>query len=293
VGVPYWFLPDEGGTMTLATYEEMADTSDTYLKVMLRRLPTLPSCVADGRLQYAARCQADATMMMCPQDAVPWAFPSNARAPPLQLLRRQRLLSFLRGAAPQRSSSATAAAGSSPGGGASATGQQQHLLSEGSAEPPTGAVMTGGAAAGTTNGMVAGQLPAPGWPTNRQQGYNDSSPNGQPPAGQAPTADMVASPTHLLLLRPAGRSSTDPLPEAPSQHSYQMENRASDAEGSTAAGALSQSTQQHVDSMAAQAVTLRQQHQQDGTASSLQPVGSLSEAQSTGPLDGASGERQT
>lgn len=33
VGVPYWFLPDEGGTMTPATYEEMADTSDIYLKV--------------------------------------------------------------------------------------------------------------------------------------------------------------------------------------------------------------------------------------------------------------------
>ena len=33
VGVPYWFLPDEGGTMTPATYEEMADTSDVYLKV--------------------------------------------------------------------------------------------------------------------------------------------------------------------------------------------------------------------------------------------------------------------
>lgn len=33
VGVPYWFLPDEGGTMTPATYEEMADTADVYLKV--------------------------------------------------------------------------------------------------------------------------------------------------------------------------------------------------------------------------------------------------------------------
>ncbi len=33
VGVPYWFLPDEGGAMTPATYEEMADTSDVYLKV--------------------------------------------------------------------------------------------------------------------------------------------------------------------------------------------------------------------------------------------------------------------
>jgi hypothetical protein len=33
VGVPYWFLPDEGGSMTPATYEEMADTSDVYLKV--------------------------------------------------------------------------------------------------------------------------------------------------------------------------------------------------------------------------------------------------------------------
>ena len=36
VGVPYWFLPDEGGTMTPATYEEMADTSDMYLKVGAR-----------------------------------------------------------------------------------------------------------------------------------------------------------------------------------------------------------------------------------------------------------------
>jgi hypothetical protein len=33
VGVPYWFLPDEGGAMTPATYEEMADTHDVYLKV--------------------------------------------------------------------------------------------------------------------------------------------------------------------------------------------------------------------------------------------------------------------
>ena len=33
MGVPYWFLPDEGGAMTPATYEEMADTSDVYLKV--------------------------------------------------------------------------------------------------------------------------------------------------------------------------------------------------------------------------------------------------------------------
>jgi hypothetical protein len=33
VGVPYWFLPDEGGAMTPATYEEMANTSDIYLKV--------------------------------------------------------------------------------------------------------------------------------------------------------------------------------------------------------------------------------------------------------------------
>lgn len=36
VGVPYWFLLDEGGTMTPATYEEMADTSDVYLKVSAR-----------------------------------------------------------------------------------------------------------------------------------------------------------------------------------------------------------------------------------------------------------------
>lgn len=33
VGVPYWFLPDEGGSMTPASYEEMSDTSDIYLKV--------------------------------------------------------------------------------------------------------------------------------------------------------------------------------------------------------------------------------------------------------------------
>jgi hypothetical protein len=33
VGVPYWFLPGKGGAMTPATYEEMADTTDIYLKV--------------------------------------------------------------------------------------------------------------------------------------------------------------------------------------------------------------------------------------------------------------------
>lgn len=32
-GVPYWFLPDEGGAVSPATYEEMADTTDVYDKV--------------------------------------------------------------------------------------------------------------------------------------------------------------------------------------------------------------------------------------------------------------------
>lgn len=31
--MPYWFLPDEGGTMSPATYEEMSDTTDLYVKV--------------------------------------------------------------------------------------------------------------------------------------------------------------------------------------------------------------------------------------------------------------------
>lgn len=31
--VPYWFLPAEGGRLTPATYDEMADTTDEYLQV--------------------------------------------------------------------------------------------------------------------------------------------------------------------------------------------------------------------------------------------------------------------
>ena len=32
--VPYWFLPDEGRRLTPASYDEMADTTDEYLKVL-------------------------------------------------------------------------------------------------------------------------------------------------------------------------------------------------------------------------------------------------------------------
>ena len=32
--VPYWFLPAEGGTLSPATFEEMSDTADVYLKVI-------------------------------------------------------------------------------------------------------------------------------------------------------------------------------------------------------------------------------------------------------------------
>ncbi len=32
-GVPYWFLPEEGGAVSPATYEEMAETTDNYDKV--------------------------------------------------------------------------------------------------------------------------------------------------------------------------------------------------------------------------------------------------------------------
>ena len=30
---PYWFLPAEGGTLSPATYDEMTETADVYLKV--------------------------------------------------------------------------------------------------------------------------------------------------------------------------------------------------------------------------------------------------------------------
>ena len=49
--VPYWFLPDEGATLPPATYEEMADTADVYLKVRAANSRCLQD-VNDTALDY-------------------------------------------------------------------------------------------------------------------------------------------------------------------------------------------------------------------------------------------------
>ena len=132
---------------------------------------------------------------------MPWAFPRNFRAPPLQTSRRQRLLSFLRGASPQRSSSAPAA-GSSSTARMSAPGQQ---LLRGTA------ILGGGAAAGGTNGMVFSQLSA------------------DPEA--APAAHVLASPMQQLLL-PPHESSSAPLPGVPAQRYPATANGTTGSNGS-------------------------------------------------------------
>lgn len=92
------------------------------------------------------------------QDAVPWAFPRNFRAPSQKSSRRQRLLSFLRGAAPDRSPAA--AAGSRSGDRGSGSSARQ-LPAGGPAAPVIGSAVTGSAAAGSTGGVVFSELGSP------------------------------------------------------------------------------------------------------------------------------------
>ena len=58
-GVPYWFLPDEGGAVSPATYEEMADTTDIYDKVrtpLPHGLPPVGLACYDPKLPCETAC---------------------------------------------------------------------------------------------------------------------------------------------------------------------------------------------------------------------------------------------
>lgn len=175
----------------------------------------------------AYRGSVASVSILWPQDAVPWAFPRNFRAPPLQTSRRQRLLSFLRGASPQRNGPAVAA-GSSSCAGAGSRGQQGPPSTH-TAEPPHGTAIAGSAAVDGTNGVVSSQLSAA--------------------VEAAPAAQVLASPTQQLLL-PPHKSSSAPQPDLPAQRHPAMQYGAASGEGSSWIN--SKPAPRHLDSMAAQ-----------------------------------------
>jgi hypothetical protein len=197
--------------------------------------------------------------MTCSQDAVPWAFPRNFRAPPLQTSRRQRLLSFLRGASPQRSSPA-ATAGSSVCAGASSTSRQR-LPSSGPVEHPDSAPTLGGAAAGNTQGVIFSQLSVPAGALVGLQDEEHSPKCHRSPAelGPAPDEHRLASPMQQLL-SPPHISSSDPQPATAAQHS---QSGIITAHGSdTSEGARPQPAAQHLDRTAGQRRVQHLQQQQ-------------------------------
>lgn len=105
---------------------------------------------------------------------MPWAFPRNFRAPPTKSSRRQRLLSFLRGAAPDRSLVAAGSRGSTP------------APLGGPAAPVFGTSAAGSAAAGATGGVVFSELLAPALPRK--------GPRGSPFDGEGLRAEFGAMP---------------------------------------------------------------------------------------------------
>jgi hypothetical protein len=198
---------------------------------------------------------------MCLQDAVPWAFPRNFRAPPLQSSRRQRLLSFLRGASPQRSSLAAAARSSST---ATASGMGQQRLTPGApAECHNGSAAPGSAAAGSTQSVAFGQLSAPTEAPVEQQANTHSTSGHQPPAvmGVAPAAFVSTSPRQQLL-PPPHEASSDPQPEGLVPQRIKLGNGTSGGGGGWSEGAQSQTAARHLDHIAVQPQPQRLQQAQ-------------------------------